>query len=125
MTYADPHSIFSFCEADSGLQTPRQSRRCVFAPGSSSVLWSSFSVPPAVSCKEVKGWRRFHDRGRLGVVCPTWRPRSLMSAKREPGVHGAQVSPTEDPRKRQADRSDVRQEFARFKRARTGFEPMA
>ena len=43
-------------------------------PGSSSVLRSTFSVPPAVRARE--GLAPFHDRGRLGVVCPTRRPQS-------------------------------------------------
>ena len=47
-----------------------------------------------------------------------------MSSRKEPAVHGSRASALEPgPHgKRQADRSDVRQEFAR-KRARTGFEP--
>ena len=44
-----------------------------------------------------------------------------MSARGEPGVDGPKARGPKD--KRQADRSDVRQEFAR-KRARTGFEPL-
>ncbi len=43
-----------------------------------------------------------------------------MSARGEPGVHGPKARGPKD--KRQADRSDVRQEFVP-KRARTGFEP--
>jgi hypothetical protein len=30
-----------------------------------------------------EGLAPFHDRGPLGAVCPTRRPRSLASAKRE------------------------------------------
>jgi hypothetical protein len=64
----------------------------------------------------------FHDRGRSGVVCPTrrpWRPISaqgnLTSTDRGTCARGR------GPRgKRQADRSDVRQKFARFETARSG-----
>jgi hypothetical protein len=48
------------------------------------------------------------------------------SPGRDPRVMSMVMSPgtgTWDPRKRQADRSDVRQEYARLKRPRTGFEP--
>jgi hypothetical protein len=56
-----------------------------------------------------EGLAPFHDRGRLArhFVRP-WRPRSLMSAK------GNRASTQPKPRgagKRQADRSDVRQEI--------------
>ena len=77
--------------------------------------------------KRAKGWRRFYRPRTLGRrFRPTRRPRSLMAKKGTPASteHPRVISPgTVDRGKRQADRSDVRQEYVRLKRARTGFEP--
>ena len=101
MTYADPHSIFSF-RSRFRCKMPRQSRRRVFAAG--------FVVGPLVfvfgssGCfmQVSEGLAPFHGRGRLGVVCPTCRPRSPTSAKREPGVHG------QEPRTREKTGRSIR-----------------
>jgi hypothetical protein len=73
--------------------------------------------------KRVKGWRLFRSRTH-GRRLPDLAAASCESAKREPGSGGipGHEPGTKDLAKKQADRSDVRQEFAR-KRARTGFEP--
>jgi hypothetical protein len=88
----------------------RPVRHCVSLP------WSSFRVRPCLF-KRGEGLAPFHDRGRLGVVCPTRRP---PPDEREKGTRARGLGPRG---KRQADQSDVRQEFAR-KRARSGFEPL-
>ena len=77
------------------------------------------SVPPASLSKRRAG--AFSCRGRSGALRPTCRPRSLMSAKKGSAVHGQKP---EDARKRQADRSDVRQRIRPLHQARTGFGPM-
>ena len=72
------------------------------------------------SSSEVKGWRRF-------MIADAWasfvRPGGRGADEREKGTRGPWTMSPRTCGKRQADRSDVRQEFAR-KRARTGFEPL-
>jgi hypothetical protein len=91
-------------------------RRCLFAcicrfPGLHRV--------PMVFSSEVKGWRRFKIAdGRASFV--RLGGRAADEREREPGVHGECPGTS---RKRQADRSDVRQEI-RPQKARTGFEPL-
>ena len=91
----------------------------VFAPGSSSVLL--FVSGSSGLFRQVKGWRRF-DRGwrpcetRRRRFRPTCRPRSLIAREgnQESTEHPRVMSPRTGIRKRQADRSDVRQEYIRF-----------
>jgi hypothetical protein len=82
-----------------------------------SLLLSSFRFLRFL--KQVKGWRLF-DRGRLGAICPTCRPRALLREKGNPGSTGPRAHG-----RRQGDRSDVRQEYVRLKGARSGLEPLA
>ncbi len=86
----------------------------VFVSGSSGCLskrraWRLFMIADAWA-----SFVRLVGRGADEREKGTRRPRSIPGY--EPGTRG--------PRgKRQADRSDVRQEYARLKRARSGFEP--
>ena len=92
----------------------RARRRCLFAS-----TFRSFCLRFGSSSfmKQVKGWRHF-DRGTLGRhFRPTWRPREPHCAKKGT-LHGPKARGLG---KRQADRSDVRQEIRPLKRARTGF----
>ena len=84
----------------------------VFISGSSGLM------------EQVKGWRRFKIADAWAPFSPTCRPRSLAAREREPGRAGERVMSTRTGtlRKREADRSDVRQEYVRLERARTGFE---
>ena len=67
--------------------------------------------------KQVKGWRHF-DRERLDAVSADLAAVSLCAKK---GILGPRAR---GPGKRQGDRSDVRQEYVRLKRARSGLEPL-
>ena len=80
-----------------------------------SFVFISSSSLPFEGGEGLAPFLRSRTRGRR---CPTCRPRSLMSAKREPDVHRSRDMRPGDrgPRgKRQADRFDVRQEFVRKK----------
>jgi hypothetical protein len=64
--------------------------------------------------KQAKGWRRFYDRGLHPCETrvpfhPTWRSRSLIAPKGNPG--STRQKPRGNPWKRQGDRSDGRQEI--------------
>jgi hypothetical protein len=99
-------------------------KRCSFASGCLSVP-SVFVSGSSDLIEQVKGWRH-SDHGRLDAsVRPSGR--ESQGNRGIVGVHGdpQAMSPgTEDPRKRQANRSDVRQEYVRLRRARTGFGPL-
>ena len=107
MTYADPHSIFCF---GSGfwLERPRQSRRVLPRVHRRSFV---FVFRFLRLFKQVKGWRRFSRSRTLGRRLSDLSTAEPMSAKREPRVQEAKAPGRCG--KRQADRSDVRQEFAR------------
>ena len=86
------------------LQTPWHGGAPKRFVGSSVFVSGSFRL-----VKQVKGWRRLSSRTLRRRVHPTCQPRSLIAKK------GTLVSP-DQPRtgKRQADRSDVRQNYVRF-----------
>jgi hypothetical protein len=119
MSYDDPQGIFSFSwpipASNAWAKQAAHGR-----PGSSLVLRSSFSVPPAVSCKGSEGLAPFQDRGRLGAVSPTCRPRSFASAKRE-----TRHPQTESPRIGEKTGRSIRcpARIRPLRQARTGFEP--
>ena len=115
LTLTPPHFLLGRLR----LQMPRQSRGRVFAAG--LVVGPLVFVFGSSRCFEQvsEGLAPFHDRGRLGVVCPTCRPRSPTSAKREPGVHG------QEPRTREKTGRSIRRP-ARIRplhQARSGVEP--
>jgi hypothetical protein len=99
---------FPFSTPISWFKRPRR----VFAVG--FVLRSSFSVPPAVSCKRRKSWCLFSRSRTLGRRLSDAAAAEPMSAKRKRGIHGPSGQALGPCGKRQTDRSDVRQEFARF-----------
>jgi hypothetical protein len=64
--------------------------------------------------KQVKGWRLFMIADAWVVFKSDSPAAEPMSAKRDAAGESQDQSRDERQRKRQADRSDVRQEFARF-----------
>ena len=117
-----PRAFFSFVrqfrlKGDKGLRW-----RCLFGPVSFLFVFISGS---SGLMKQVKGWRRFQDRGRVGAASPTCRPRSLMSTKREPGVHGSRVmnpGPTRDLAEKTGRSIRCPARIRPLHQARTGFE---
>ena len=73
---------------------------------------------------EVKGWRRFHDRGRLGAVLSDLaaaEPDEREKGTRRPRIPGA--CPGRDLRKKTGRSIRCPARIRPLKRARTGFEP--
>ena len=109
-----PGPFFIFAPLPALKEATGRRRRCPFAWGSCVFLGLHFEFVLAFS-SEVKGWRLFHDRGRSGVFV---RLGGRGADEREKGTPASTDPGTylrgPGPRgKRQADRSDVRQEFAR------------
>jgi hypothetical protein len=114
-----PHRFFLF-EPLPGSNAPRQRERCSSGSDRFSSLLSSFRRPPVYRASE--GLAPFRSRDAWTPFAPTSRPRACLGEKREssnPRRIPRVVSPG-TPRKRQGDRSDVRQECVRLKRARSG-----
>ena len=95
-------------------------RRCLFAPGSSSVLRSSFSVPPAVRARGRAGAVfMIADLGRgFRPTCAAAEP--LEREKGNPGVHGPKAR---GPRKKTGRSIRCPARIRPLHQARTGFEP--
>jgi hypothetical protein len=78
-----------------------------------------FSSRVLRSLEASEGLAPFRSRTIGRVSVRPWRPRSLVSAKREPrpkrAIPGSQARGPRTRGKRQADRSDARQEYARVK----------
>jgi hypothetical protein len=104
-------TAFSPFETDSGFKRRGKVGVARSPPSCPSVLRSSFPVPPA--WKQVsEGLAPFSDRGRLDAISVRPVGRGASSRKGEPRCPRSKSPGTRG--KRQADRSDVRQEYARL-----------
>ena len=86
---ADPQGLFFFAPLPASKEATGQRRRCPFARVC-RFLCLHFGFLLAFS-SEVKGWRRFYDRGRMGVLSPDLAAAEPMSAKKG-------TPPSTDPR---------------------------
>jgi hypothetical protein len=102
----------------------RQRRRCLFVPDCPSSFCLHFGILRYSRARE----RLAPFRSRVLVLVrrltpfpPDLAATSLNGAKKGT-LHGPKAR---GAGKRQGDRSDLRQEYVRLKRARTGFQPLA
>ena len=119
MTYADPHSIFSF-GADSGFKCRGKQASRVrpgFVVGPSVFVFGSSGL-----FKQVKGWRLF-------MIADAWASfRPTLSAaepdEREKGTRRPRSQKPEDPRKKTGRSIRCPARIRPLHQARSGFEPM-
>jgi hypothetical protein len=115
-SYADPHGVFLVLRRFRP-QTRRDRAGCLVRSGSFSCSFCLRFCSSGLMRQE-KGWRHF-DRECLDAVSADLAAASLCAKKGILGPRARRLGT------RQGDRSDVRQEYVRLKRARSGLEPSA